>query len=56
MLAQDEILYVQWGLWVLSLAMGPCCQFLESNLFYPQPELFGDFHVTPWPTTQLFAT
>ena len=41
----------QWVLWVLFLAIGSCCQFLESNLLSWQwPGLFGDFF---WSTTQL---
>lgn len=38
-----ELLHVHWIVWVLSSAMGPHCQFSESNLFsLQQLGLSGD--------------
>ena len=42
------------GGWVLSSAMEPCCQFVESNLLsWLETGLFGDFHATPWASNSM---
>lgn len=46
-LAPAPLLCVPWVVWVLSLVIVLCGEFLESNpLCCQQPRLFGDFHGT----------
>ena len=57
MQAPAQHLHLQRVVQGLSLAMRPCCQFMEHSLQpWQQPGLFGSFYGTLWPSTQLDIT
>lgn len=55
--SQAQPLHSQWVVWVLYSSLRSCGQLVESNLlFLQQTWLFGDYHGTFSPTTQLDVT